>query len=234
MAGGASGIGELRLVVFDCDGTMVDSQHSIIASMTAVWRDHALPDLDPNAVRRVVGLGLESAVQRLLPAEQQRDGGLVERLVEGYKQAFRALRTRPGHLDPVYPGLHQALDALEAAGLLLGVATGKAHNGLLATLSQHGLENRFVTLQTADVAPSKPHPAMLQRAMAEAGTGPRQTVLVGDTTFDIDMAGNAGVAALGVDWGYHERDELLAAGAVTVLDDYGGLVPALRAMAAAG
>jgi len=230
MPDGRPSFGDLRLVVFDCDGTLVDSQASIIESMTTAWRAHALPDPAPEAVRRVVGLGLDLAIAALLPVEQREDRALVERLVQAYKDAFLTIRTRPGHLDPLYPGTRAALDALEQAGLLLGVATGKARRGLLATLDQHGLEDRFVTLQTADRAPSKPHPGMLLQAMEEAGAAPQETVLIGDTTFDMDMARNARVAGIGVDWGYHERDELLACGAVTVIDRFEDLPPALAGL----
>jgi phosphoglycolate phosphatase len=111
-----------------------------------------------------------------------------------------------------------ALEALDSAGCLLGIATGKARRGLLATLERHGLGSRFVTLQTADSNPGKPHPAMLLRAMAETGADPDRTVLVGDTSYDMEMARRAGARAVGVAWGYHDRRELEAAGADRIVE----------------
>ena len=110
----------------------------------------------------------------------------------------------------------EALDAFEAAGWLLGVATGKSDRGLSLILAHHGLSDRFVTLQTADRHPSKPHPSMLETAMAEAGALARDTVMIGDTVYDVEMALAAGARAIGVAWGYHAPDELLAAGAEAV------------------
>lgn len=200
--------GRLRLAVFDCDGTLVDSQHAIVACMREAFRAHGRAAPEEAAVRRVIGLSLDEAVWRLSAEESA-----VPLIAKSYRQAFLAMRAEPDFHEPLFVGVTSALQSLESAGLLLGIATGKARRGLLATLERHGLAGRFVTLQTADLNPGKPHPAMLLRAMAETGVEPERTVLVGDTSFDMQMARGAGTRAVGVAWGYHAPDELKAAGA---------------------
>lgn len=205
----------LRLAVFDCDGTLVDSQHSIVACMSAAFAAAGLAAPAAEAVRRVVGLPLAASVARLDPLLAAAE---CARVAELYKQAFTDMRRDRSIEEPLFPGVRELLDALEAEGVLLGVATGKGRRGLRITLEQHGLLGRFVTLQTADDAPGKPHPEMLRRAIAEAGAESATTAMIGDTTFDILMALNAGTAAIGVGWGYHPPDELRAAGAHEVVD----------------
>jgi phosphoglycolate phosphatase len=209
-----------RLAVFDCDGTLVDSQHNIVAAMAAAWRAQGLQPLAASSVRRVVGLPLLEAISRLHPL------GSAEvhlSLTDNYKKAFHCMRQEPDHREPLYPGTVEALDAMEAAGYLLAVATGKSRRGLDATLERHGLEGRFMALKTADDGPGKPHPHMLEEAMADAGAAPDSTVMIGDTVFDIEMAGNAKVRSIGVSWGYHDPDELRVAGAAGVIDEFGEL-----------
>lgn len=209
-----------RLAVFDCDGTLVDSQHNIVAAMDAAWLAHGLEPLSPAMVRRVVGLPLLEAIVGLHPDGTQE---LHLSLTQQYKAAFHSLRMRPDHHEPLFPGAAEALDTLEEAGYLLAVATGKSRRGLNATLERHGLQDRFISLKTADDGPGKPQPHMLEQAMAEAGARPETTVMVGDTVFDIEMARNAKVHPIGVGWGYHEPDELHAAGAAAVISNFGEL-----------
>ncbi len=212
-------------VVFDCDGTQVDSQASIVACMGDAFAAEGLTPPPAQAIRRIVGLSLTEAVLRLLP---EPDLPLAERLGEAYKAAFLARSARPDHDEPLFPGAREVLDALDARGIPTGVATGKAMRGLLRVLARHGLEARFATLQTADLHPSKPHPAMLEAAMREVGVRPAETLLVGDTTFDVLMARAAGAVPVGVAWGNHPAAELREAGAVHILGDFGellGLVP---------
>ncbi|MDR3517327.1 MAG: HAD-IA family hydrolase [Azospirillaceae bacterium] len=210
------------LALFDCDGTLVDSQHAIVAAMTAAWRCHGLADPDPAAVRRIVGLSLLAAVAALLPQGMPRDH---ERLAELYKEAFRDQRRLGTQEEPLYPGAVAALDALAAAGVWLGVATGKGRRGLMPLLEHHALTDRFVTLQTADDGPGKPHPDMIHRAQAVTGVDADRVVMIGDTSFDMLMAVAAGVGAVGVAWGYHDVAELTAAGADHIVDDFAA-VPA--------
>lgn len=214
----------LKLAIFDCDGTLVDSQHAIVDAMNAAWRALGKADPDPALVRRAVGLSLERAIAVLAPDEP------VERqlhLADLYREAFVTQR-EAGRLDgPLYPGILATLDALDAAGVLLAVATGKGRRGLAHVLAAHGLEGRFVSLQTGDDAPGKPHPGMVLQALDAAGVAPADAVVIGDTVYDMTMAANAGVAALGVGWGYHDGDELAAAGARAVVNDGAALAPSI-------
>lgn len=213
----------MKLVIFDCDGTMVDTQHHIVTAFEQAAKSLGMPVPAAERVRRVVGLSLGEAVANVFPHLGQ---GEHADLLERYKDAFLDARQQDDYHEPLYPGLLEAIDALEREGWLLGIATGKARRGLNVTLEMHGLVGRFVTLQTADVAAGKPHPEMIERAMAESGAAPNRTVMVGDTTFDVAMARNAGVHAIGVDWGYHHRDELLEAGAHRIITQYAELLPA--------
>lgn len=204
------------LVVFDCDGTLVDSQHSICAAMVRAFEGVKHTPPDRLAILSVVGLSLPIAMARLLP---DAEADFHDHLAERYKLAFQAMRREQGVVEPLYPGIADLVEELDAAGWLLGVATGKSDRGLQLCLSHHGIADRFVTLQTADRHPSKPHPSMLLTAMAEAGATPQSTVMIGDTSFDIDMGLAAGVRCIGVAWGYHLREDLLAAGAHAVAMD---------------
>jgi phosphoglycolate phosphatase len=217
-----------RLVVFDCDGTLIDSQHMIVAAMGHAFAEHGLAELPRAQVLSIVGLSLDEALFALLPHEEE---ARRRRITEAYKDAFFHLRARPELSEPLFPGTREAIEALAAReGMLLGIATGKSQRGLRHMLEMHDLSRFFVTLQTADDAPSKPHPAMLQQAMRDADAAPRDTVLIGDTTYDMLMAVAAGTHAFGVDWGYHAADELAGAGAVRVLAHFDELAPALDAV----
>lgn len=216
-----------RLAVFDCDGTLVDSQNSIIIAMAAAFEAHDCPSPEAEAVRRVIGLPLGKAIGKLIP---EAGPEVHARLETAYVDAFRALRQKGAVEDPLYPGAPEALDALEAAGWILGVATGKSSRGLIATLETHGLTGHFQTLQTADGGPGKPNPDMLLKAMEETGAAPDKTVMIGDTTFDMEMARHAGVMALGVSWGYHPQEHLRSAGAEAVVDDFPELLGKLETL----
>lgn len=204
----------IRLVVFDCDGTLVDSQHVITASM---GRTCAIEGLEPPpvaAVRRIVGLSLVQAMAVLFPDQSP---ARCEGLATTYKEAFAAIRAEGGFVEPLFDGAVEVLAALEQSGHLLAMATGKSDRGVEAVLAHHGLDGNFTSIQTADGHPSKPHPSMLEAAMAETGSAPGETAMVGDTTFDVEMARAAGVWPIGVGWGYHDPDELRTAGAATIL-----------------
>jgi phosphoglycolate phosphatase len=213
-----------RLAVFDVDGTLIDSQHNIVASMMLACERNGLAPPAPEAIRRIIGLSLPEAVTALLPEVEP---GQILRVVEAYKTGFQELRMRADHFEPLFPGAIEALDTLEAEGWTLAVATGKSRRGLMLMIERHNLLGRFVSLQTADDNPGKPHPAMLRRALDEAGALPAEAVMIGDTSYDMQMGRSAGVRAIGVAWGYHSRAELLAAGADLVVDDYPHLVGTL-------
>jgi phosphoglycolate phosphatase len=217
-----------RLALFDCDGTLVDSQANICRAMESCF---AVSRLDPpprEAIRRIVGLSLVPAIAQLLPDAEARQH---EAMAEDYKRAFFAMRAS-GALDPepLFDGVADAIEALDAGGWLLGVATGKSDRGLKHILEHHGLAHRFVTLQTADRHPSKPHPSMVEAAMAEAGASPETTAVIGDTSFDMMMARAAGAHAIGVAWGYHTMHELLEAGAGHVVEHAAALPAHLEAL----
>lgn len=202
-----------RLAVFDCDGTISDGQAAVCGAMARAFATIGLPAPPDHAIRRIVGLSLPVAVRHLAPEAEQE---AQTELVEAYRAAFFQARSEGLVAEPLYDGVRELLASLHGKGWLLGVATGKSYRGLTGCLVNHGIADLFVTLQTADRHPSKPDPAMLAAAMAEAGAEPADTVMIGDTAFDIAMARSAGCRAIGVAWGYHASDELLAAGAEAV------------------
>lgn len=201
----------LRLIIFDVDGTLVDSQGDIVAAMKAAFGAVGLAPPSRSTLLSVVGLSLHHAMARLVPDQE---AAVHRTMVAAYRDAYMSLRAASGAeiSSPLYPGARGMLDALAGApNHLLGVATGKSKRGLDKLLEAHRLEPVFVTRQVADHHPSKPHPSMIRSAMAETGVAPENTVMVGDTSFDMDMARAAGVAALGVSWGYHPVSDLRAA-----------------------
>ena len=215
----------MRLAVFDCDGTLIDGQAGVVAAMQAAFARLGLSPPDTHAVRRSVGLSLPQALQQLLPRADEPQRRALD---AAYRAAFRESREDGALVEPLYDGIAALLDDLRDAGWLLGVATGKSARGLDHCLAVHGLARHFVTLQTADAHPSKPHPAMLEAALAEAGAEAAQAVMIGDTEYDIAMAARAGVRALGVGWGYHTPAELMAAGAEAVARDPAHLAKLLQ------
>lgn len=215
----------VKLVIFDCDGTLVDGQAAVCEAMVAAFAEAGLPAPDLPQVRRIVGLSLPQAIRSLAP-----DAAETAQLaaVEAYKSAFRSNRIKGRLHEPLFPGMRELIERLHGDGWLLAVATGKSDRGLTSCLAQHGILDRFVSLQTADRHPSKPDPAMLEAALFEAGATPAQSVMIGDTTFDIDMARAANVRAVGVAWGYHEPEELLASGASAVAETMAELEELIR------
>lgn len=207
----------VSLILFDCDGTLVDSQHVIVETMNRAFRGQGLSPPTAEATRLIVGLSLETAMERLAPG---RDAADYRQLTEAYKSEFSNLRLTEDFSEPMFDGAREVLDKLAGMDILLGVATGKSLRGLKMVLAHHGLEDRFVTLQTADFHPSKPHPSMIEKAMSETGAKPGSTWLLGDTSFDMEMAVAAGVRPIGVRWGYHPSQTLIESGAEMVLDQF--------------
>lgn len=198
---------DLRLVIFDVDGTLVDSQAEIMAAMAAAFQSEGLTLPERAAVLSIVGLSLAEAMRRLLP---DADSGQHLRMVDAYKDAFVGLRTEHKEMGPLYPGAREAIDRLLARDdTLLAVATGKSRRGLDKVLERHGLTGVFHSEQVADHHPSKPNPSMILTALNETGVMPHRAVMVGDTTFDMDMARAAGIRKIGVPWGYHPAEHLL-------------------------
>ena len=218
----------MKLVILDCDGTLVDSQNGICAAM-----DHAFSGLGLTAPSRaatlaIIGLSLPEAFAALAP---DHDDDLRAALAQRYRRAFLELKRDPALHEPLFPGVAAAIEAFgQRDDIVLGIATGKARRGIDRLFEREGWANRFLTVQTADNHPSKPHPAMVRAAMAETGVGPAHTVMVGDTTFDVEMALAAEVGALGVAWGYHAPEELREAGAHGVIESSEQLVADIDAL----
>lgn len=214
----------MKLIVFDVDGTLVDSQHVICAAMDDGFAAAGLPGPERASVLSIVGLSLPLAVERLAPDAAP---PLHQQIAQGYRDSFMSAR-QVAH-PPLYDGAMDCLDRLAGRDdWLLAIATGKSRRGLDAMIEAHGLQGRFVTMQTADDHPSKPHPSMLQRIMAETGIGAADAVMIGDTSFDIEMARTAGMAGFGVSWGYHSPAALRDAGAALVAGDFAGLGRAIE------
>lgn len=210
----------LRLVVFDVDGTLVDSQQAILAGIAAAMAAVGHPMPAREEALSIVGLSLPVALARLAPKAD------VAQMVEGYRSVFHG--DDAPEVSPLYPGARMVLDALAAEDhTLLGIATGKARRGLDKLLAGHGLTRHFLTTQVADNHPSKPHPAMLEAALAETGVSAAHAVMIGDTSYDMEMGRAAGVATIGVTWGYHSADLLRAAGAELIVGDYAELADTL-------
>lgn len=216
----------MKLVIFDCDGTLVDSQHLIVSAMVTAFEREGLSPPPRETILSIVGLSLPYAVAMLVPDLEQ---ARVHAISEGYKRAFGELRLVPGSDEPLYDGMRDILDDISAGDkTLMAIATGKSRRGVDRVLQHQRLEGRFVSIHTADNHPSKPHPEMIEAAMAASGVSAADTVMVGDTTFDIEMARAAGVRAIGVTWGYHPVDHLIRAGAHQICETRPDLRQALR------
>jgi phosphoglycolate phosphatase len=235
----------MKLIIFDCDGTIVDSQHVIVAAMEHAFVQAGLTPPPRADILGVVGLSLVPAVTKLLigygqplethepmrPNGEGHDGRLAARMAEFYKQAFQHLRCDPANHEPLYPGARAAIETLAATdNVMLGIATGKSRRGVDVLFERENLGHHFSTIQTADDHPSKPHPSMILQALAETAGTSTQAVMIGDTTYDMEMACAAGVAPLGVAWGYHQTAALEAAGARVVIHDYGDLASAVDSL----
>ncbi|MDG4650234.1 HAD-IA family hydrolase [Roseibacterium sp. SDUM158017] len=217
----------LRLVVFDVDGTLVDSQAHIWAAMERAFASIGHSPPPRPSVLGIVGLSLPVAMARLAPDMPDR----IEDLVAAYKAAFAALRQDDDGalLSPLFPGARDCLEALAAdPWTLLGIATGKSRRGLDHLFELHGFGGLFQTVQVADDHPSKPHPAMLEACLRETGADEARSVIVGDTTFDMEMGRAAGFRTVGVNWGYHAADALRAAGADTLIGEFSALPSAIE------
>ncbi len=218
----------LRLILFDCDGTLVDSGAHIVGTMQAAFTHHGLTPPDDETVRGIIGLSLPVAIAAL----HADDPAVQADLLDAYKTIYRDAATMEAATEPLYPGAVAMLDAVARDATLLGVATGKSRRGLNRILTNHGLAGRFVTTKTADDAASKPSPDMVLQAIAETGAEAGRTVVVGDSMFDMQMARSAGAFAVGVSWGYQPVDRLEAAGAHAIaaeMADLPGLIAELVA-----
>ena len=217
----------LRLAVFDCDGTLLDSQRTIIETMHQAFIDCDMTRPAGSEIRRTVGLPLLEAVARLCPDQST---SFHQAITDRYRDIAMAKRDAGTHWDALYPGAVETIHHIHNRGWLLGIATGKSTRGLREDLKNHDLTHYFLTLQTADTAAGKPNPGMVDNAIAESGVAQEDVVMIGDTVFDMQMAANAGVTAIGVAWGYHQTEELKDAGAVVIVHNFDELTASLERM----
>jgi phosphoglycolate phosphatase len=205
---------QFDLIVFDWDGTLMDSEAKIVRCMQAAAKDLVMPDPGAAAIRDIIGLGLSEAMQVLFP--EQATARRAE-LVERYRRHFLELDTTG---MPLFPGVTQGLTQLTAQGYLLAIATGKARHGLDRVLDETGMRHLFVSSRCADEAYSKPHPQMLEDILDQTGVDAGRALMVGDTVYDMEMARSANVAGLAVSYGVHARERLLDCGALACLDSF--------------
>jgi len=209
----------VKLILFDVDGTLVDSQHLILAALGMAFSANGVAVPSRERALSIVGLSLAEAFTVLVGAD-----GPVDGLAQAYREAFHRLRSDPANEEPLYPGAAACVEALfERKGAALGIATGKSRRGVRHLLDRLNWHHVFATTQTADDAPSKPHPAMIEQAMAAVRTTPTDTVMVGDSCYDMAMARAAGALPIGVAWGFQPVEALRRAGADRIVHSYSEL-----------
>ncbi|MEO8756464.1 MAG: HAD-IA family hydrolase [Devosia sp.] len=213
----------MRLVIFDLDGTLIDSEALIVATVGDAFRALNEPVPTDAAIRSISGITARDAMSILAPAAGPER---IEEIVESYRTTYRS---RAGTAaEPLFDGALAALDRLQAQPeTILAVATGKGYRGAVTLLERHGLIERFNSIQTPDHNRGKPDPQMLDTAMTKAGIGREASVMIGDTVHDMRMAKAGGIKAIGVAWGYHEPAELTRAGADVVIGRFDELDAAI-------
>mgnify|MGYP000886512018 CR=1 FL=1 len=210
---------DMPLLIFDVDGTLVDSQDVIVEAQKRTFAAHGLTPPDRATSLSVVGLSLREAFEVLAGPDAP-----IDSLAEHYKSQFNALRADRSLEPPFFPGAEATIARYAAdENFMLGVATGKSRRGVRHLFARAGWDELFATVQTADDHPSKPAPDMIHAALAETGSAAADAFMIGDTSFDMAMARAAGVRAIGVAWGYHERDALIEAGAERVIESFAEL-----------
>ncbi|MEN3791573.1 HAD-IA family hydrolase [Fulvimarina sp. MAC3] len=216
----------LKAVLFDCDGTIADSAGLICDTMERCFVAHGLEPPARDATRSIIGLSLETAIVALRPSLTHFE---AERLADAYRNEYRLERTRPHFSDHLFEGMaNLVLDLAARESVFVGMVTGKSRRGVAALTASHGLTEAFSVVRTADDCPSKPHPAMVLEACTELGVDPANAVVVGDTTYDMEMARAAGAMALGVSWGSHTTEQLTRSGALQVVETVHDLASAVE------
>ncbi|MDB5550185.1 MAG: gph2 [Rhizobium sp.] len=213
----------MKLVLFDCDGTLVDSGKLIHEVMARTFENHGYERPHYDATKSTIGLTLDTAIARIMGVEEIDDH--IRAMTQHYKDLYSPVRTEPGFEEPLYVGVAEMIETLVARDdVVIGAVTGKSRKGLDLIRNGHGFETVFTVSRTADDCPSKPHPAMVLECCAEAGINPQDTIVIGDSVYDIMMAKSAGATAIGVSWGYGETAALQAAGADIVVHEVGHIL----------
>jgi phosphoglycolate phosphatase len=221
----------VKLVVWDVDGTLVDSRQTIMEAVRAAFAEASLPEPSYESVRQMVGLSLNDGIRTLLPDMSEAECG---RIADAYRAAFGGKVNRPGYVEPLYDGAAETLERLRAAGWKVAIATGKSRRGAETIIRMHGWADLFDSVHCSDDGPGKPHPAMVLEAMKALGVGPGSTIVVGDTAHDMRMAKAAGAYAQGVSWGFHTAGEVQEGGADHIAHDFAELNRQLDAFAEGG
>jgi len=215
----------IKLVLFDCDGTLVDSAAIIHDCMERTFLDAGLAPPDLGTTKSVIGLTLNLAIASILGRDLDPS---IDTMADRYRHHFHAIRREAGFHEPLYPGIAALIAELQRRDdVLVGMVTGKSRNGVGAVLAAHGFEKAFVVVRTAEDCPSKPHPAMVLECCGVTGIDADSTFVVGDAIYDMQMARAAGARAIGVNWGYHPPPALMQAGAERVLASPAELMPLL-------
>ncbi|MEX3008884.1 HAD-IA family hydrolase [Hoeflea sp. TYP-13] len=222
----------MKLVLFDCDGTLVDSAAIIHSSMERTFDEAGFQTPDLVQTKSVIGLSLEIAIARMLEREIDEQ---INHMANRYRHHSQLMRSAQDCHEPFYDGVWELLDALRQVDeILIGVVTGKSRRGLNNLLAKHDLGSAIISTRTADECPSKPHPAMVMECCAEAGVDPSRTIVIGDAVYDMQMARNAGATAAGVTWGYCDKETLQEAGAHHIVEEPAELMPIIGALAQEG
>lgn len=211
-----------KVVIFDWDGTLIDSVDHIAESLHGAATELGYPAREMDAYRDIIGLGIIEALQKLYPGLDRNE---IDSIREGYGRYFFSKQTTPQH---IFPGIHELLVDIGAGESELAVATGKSRRGLIRALESSGLGAHFATTRCADETRSKPDPLMLQEIIAYFGVAPDEAVMIGDTVYDLEMAQRIGMPSIGVEWGVHKRDRLAAFSPVAIVDDVKALRQALQ------
>ena len=205
-----------EIIIFDWDGTLIDSQANIVQCFQLVINELNLPERSNPQISNIIGLGMREALKELFPGQ---DADLYEQMVDRYRYHFFA--SNPS--EP-FEGAKEVLSELSRAGYVLAVATGKGRNGLNKALLHTGFGEYFHVTRCADETRSKPHPQMLEEILEHTGMDPGQAVMVGDTEYDLEMAKNAGMSSIGVSYGVHEGERLLKHKPITVINEIRALL----------
>lgn len=209
---------KLKLAAFDLDGTLLDSIPSIVIGVRTCWNALGFPEVSDDQIRNIIGLPWEQSIETLMPGAGEREVAMIKEYHAEIARGARPPPERPP--EDVFSGAVETLDMLEDNGYVLAIVTSRSNRRFNDMLDHAGLSGRFVSVKTADQGPGKPNPFLLNEAMRETGADREETVMIGDTTYDMLTAKNAGTGAIGVTWGVHPADDLHGAGAHHVVEAF--------------